>query len=266
VEQVENALPLMAGLVLITIITIAGALLITPTLSTSPASQATSLRVFTYNIQQGYNKNGQQYLDGPQSQLGLLRKMKPDVIGLQETDTARISGGNIDFVRLFADKLGMYSYYGPSTVAGTFGIALLSRYPIQNPHTYFMYSAGEQTAVITAQITVGGKTYNVFVTHLGNDGPIIQLEQVLQLVEGKQDVLLMGDFNYKPDTDQYRLATSKLSDAWLLPVPQGNPSQDFDPTNRIDYLYVSPGMSVLESEYLTGTQSDHPALMTDIAP
>ena len=68
-------------------------------------------------------------------------------------------------VRLFADALNMYSYYGPSTVTGTFGISLLSKYPIESPRTFFMHSAGEQTATIHARITAAGRTYNVFVTH-----------------------------------------------------------------------------------------------------
>ena len=64
-----------------------------------------------------------------------------------------------------------------------------------------------------------GRLFNVFVTHLGNGGPIIQQEQVLQLVQGKENVLLMGDFNFRPDTDQYRLTTAMLNEAWLLRWP-----------------------------------------------
>jgi len=48
------------------------------------------------------------------------------LIGLQESDTNRISGGNSDIVRYFADRLDLYAYYGPKVVPGTFGIALLA--------------------------------------------------------------------------------------------------------------------------------------------
>jgi endonuclease/exonuclease/phosphatase family metal-dependent hydrolase len=240
---------------------LSGALLTAPRLPNPTGPGTASLRVLTFNIQQGYSRDGQISFDG---QLSLLRQMNPDVIGLQECDTARIAGGNIDIVRYFANRLDMYSYYGPSTVAGTFGIALLSRYPIQNPRTFYLYSLGEQTAIISAQIVTGGKTYNVYVTHLGNDGPIIQQMQVLQLVQGNKNVLLMGDFNFRPDTAQYRLGTGALNDAWLLHWSQGIQSQAFDSAGRIDYLYVSPGIKIVESQYLTGPQSDHPALVTDI--
>ena len=102
------------------------------------------------------------------------------IIGLQESDTARIAGGNADVVAYLADRLEMYSYYGPSPVSGTFGIALLSRYPIGNPRTYYLYSEGEQVAITDADIRIDDKSYKVFVTHLGNDGPMIQVRQMLR--------------------------------------------------------------------------------------
>lgn len=258
--DVSFPLPLAACMVLITIAAISGVLFTSPRPSKISVSK-TTLRVLTYNIQQGYNQDGQIAFD---EQLALVRNMNPDVVGLQESDTARIAGGNADIVRYFADRLEMYSYYGPSTVAGTFGIAMLSRYPILNPSTFYMYSVGEQTATITAQIAIGEELFNVFITHLGNDGPIIQQEQVLQLLEGKDNILLMGDFNFRPDTDQYRLTTARLKDTWLLRWPQGISSLEFDSSERIDYLFISPGINVSDSQYLTGTQSDHPALFVDI--
>jgi endonuclease/exonuclease/phosphatase family metal-dependent hydrolase len=230
-----------------------------PPTSVQPAA---TLRVLTYNIQQGYNRDGQADIEG---QLALMRQVDADIIGLQECDTTRVATGNIDVVRTFADRLNMYSYYGPNTTVGTFGIALLSKVPIQNPRTFYLYSLGEQTAAIEAQITTHGKTFNVYVTHLGNDGPIVQQEQVLQLVQGKQNVLLMGDFNFRPDTEQYRLTTTgMLGDAWLLARSQIAPSQPDELERRIDYLYVSPGIVIIEAQYLTGPQSDHPALVANI--
>jgi endonuclease/exonuclease/phosphatase family metal-dependent hydrolase len=102
----------------------------------------------------------------------------------------------MDLVRAFASSLGMYAYYGPRLQTGTFGVALLSRYPLENPRTLFMYSEGEQTAAITAQISVGEVQYFLLVTHLGNGGPMIQQEQVLSRIAGQENVVAMGDFNF----------------------------------------------------------------------
>jgi endonuclease/exonuclease/phosphatase family metal-dependent hydrolase len=218
-----------------------------------------SLRVLTYNIQQGYSEGGVRYYEG---QLELIRDLDADLIGLQESDTARFSGGNADVVRTFADGLEMYSYYGPRTVTGTFGIALLSRYPIRNPRTFYMYSSGEQTAAIEAEISVGGVDYLVLVTHLGNGGPLIQQQQVLERLSGRQNVVAMGDFNFDNDSEQYALTTQTLEDAWVLAGSPASPGLNLD--HLIDHIFVSPGTQVASARYISSPASDHPALVVEI--
>jgi endonuclease/exonuclease/phosphatase family metal-dependent hydrolase len=219
------------------------------------------LRVMTYNLQEGYSQNGQKNFSG---QLAVIRDRQPDILGLQETDTARIAGGNSDLVRYLATNLHMYSYYGPKTVSGTFGIALLSRYPIENPRTYFLFSSGEQTAVIQANIHAGDQTYTVMITHLGNDGPIIQQQQILALIQGKGKLLLMGDFNFRPSTEQYQQTITSFQDGWLAAVEKNvnPPNQDLE--KRIDHIFLSPGLKVLSAEYIGEGPSDHPATLIDV--
>lgn len=258
--EFEHGKAFAALMVLVAVATILGAALVAAR-PEAPAPSQTSLRILTYNIQQGYNRDGLRDHDG---QLALIREVDADIVGLQESDTARIAGGNADVVKYLADRLDMHSYYGPKTVPGTFGIALLSKFPIENPRTFYMYSEGEQTATIEARITVGGRSFDVFVTHLGNGGPIVQQEAVLQEVQGKENVILMGDFNFRPDTDQYRMTTAMLDDSWLQKWPGGNEGQGIDPARRIDHIFLSPGTEVADSKYLPGPQSDHPAMTTVI--
>ena len=214
----------------------------------------------TYNIQQGYSADGKRsYAE----QLEVIRSLKPDIVGLQETDVARFSGGNADVVRSIAEGLKMYSYYGPRTVTGTFGIALLSSYPIENPRTFFMYSQGEQTAAIEAQISVNGKPYTILVTHLGNGGPIIQQEQVLARLEGAHNVIAMGDFNFNLASPQYALTLKTLDDAW---VQAGSPpAPGLDLTDLIDHIFVTPGTQVKTAQYVVSPASDHPALVVEVS-
>lgn len=226
-----------------------------------PVGDQNSLRVLNYNVQQGYNAAG---IKDIQVQLQVMQSAKADIIGLQETDTNRISGGNSDIVRYFADQLNMYSYYGPRTVNGTFGLALLSRYPIENPRTFFMYSQGEQTATISAQIEIGGRPFNVFVTHLGNGGPLIQQEQVLQVAHDLGNVILLGDFNFRPDTQQYLLTTQSLADSWLMTEDPAKTGQGVDPADRIEHIFVSRDLQVSYSSYLVSPASDHPAELSQV--
>lgn len=255
------------GMVVMSIAALTGAVLLAAKPEAQPVEK-TSLRILTYNIQQGYSSSGEK---SHAEQLELIRQVDADLIGLQESDTNRISGGNSDLIRYFADRLDLYSYYGPKVVPGTFGIALLSKYPIENPRTYYLYSQGEQTAAISAEIRIQGKTSLVFVTHLGNGGPMVQLENFLAEVPGLPDapqtpVITMGDFNFTPDTGQYRKATSLLKDAWLLRWPSGKDDQGNELPDRIDHIFISSGIEVQDARYLTGPQSDHPAFFIDIQP
>ena len=227
------------------------------------AAPGATFTVLTYNIQQGYSEDGQK---GSSRQLALMRALDADIIGLQESDTNRIAGGNADLVRYCADALNMYSYYGPTTVAGTFGIALLSKVPIENPRTFYMFSDGEQTATIEAQITVGQKTYDIFVTHLGNGGPIVQQEAVMQVVSGKTNVILMGDFNFRMATDQYAMTTALLDDAWLRRWPDGVDEAGAEPLKRIDHIFISRDLHVEDVRYIDSPASDHPAVTAVMRP
>lgn len=177
---------------------------------------------------------------------------------------ARISGGNSDIVRYLAANLRMEAYYGPKTVTGTFGIALLSRYPILNPRTYYLYSSGEQTAIIVAEIQEGNQIYTVMVTHLGNGGPLIQQQQVLTLTDGKSNIILMGDFNFPPSSEQYRLTTASLEDGWLIAQQKVLTPAEQEIDKRIDHIFLSPGFDVLMGEFVGEGASDHPALFLEM--
>jgi endonuclease/exonuclease/phosphatase family metal-dependent hydrolase len=225
-----------------------------------------SLKVMTYNVQQGYSKQGvKNYLE----QLQVIKQVDPDIIGLQETDSVRIAGGNSDLVRYFADRLQMHSYYGPTPVTGTFGIALLSKYPILNPQTFFMYSIGEQTAAIEAQVQIGSSLINICVTHLGNDGDMVQQQAILNRLQGKSRVVLLGDFNFGPDSPQYQLTTRTLVDSWLAKWPGGVEDSGLNPESseygRIDHIFTTSDLKPLDSRFLFGDESDHPALFTDLS-
>jgi endonuclease/exonuclease/phosphatase family metal-dependent hydrolase len=230
-------------------------LTITDSHPTIQTGEKTSATILTYNILVGRNVMGVRNYDG---QLAKIKDIDADVIGLQESGAARTAGGNSDVVRYFASKLNLYSYYGPKTVTGTFGNALLSKYPIGNARTFYMYSEGEQTACIEAQITIGSKTFNVFVTHLGNSGDLYQQKAILGRLEGKSNIILMGDFNFRSDTEQYRLTTRILNDSWQLNSPSAVDQ------GRIDHIFLSPGTEVIDSRYLESNDSDHPALKTVI--
>ena len=230
-----------------------------------PAQEGDSLHVLTYNLQQGCSRTGEISV---RQQLEIIRKSAPDLVGLEETDTARVAGGNSDIVRFMADGLGMYSYYGASPAAGTFGVALLSRYPIREARTFFMPSRGEQTAAIEAEIDIGTRRFHVIVTHLDNDGALPQqrliISSTLSAMGAGAGVIAMGDFNFDPRTEQFRQTVQVLDDAWAKSARRILDPGAPEPADRIDHIFVSPGTPVLGAVYLPRGASDHPAMFAEI--
>ena len=245
-----------------------------------PDADINTLSIMSYNIQQGADEPGNLNFEG---QRAVIASFNPEILGLEESDTARIANGNNDFVRYISETLGYYSYYGPKTVTGTFGIALLSKYPIINARTFYMECVEEQAATIWAQISVEGILFNVFVTHLGNyrnstlgdRTQIVQQENILTVATGKENVLMMGDFNFEPNTEQYNITVAEFYDSWEL-VYNSNPANAVVdpilpggrviPDERIDHLFVSSQLntSLTYIRYTGGYESDHPALYATI--
>jgi len=228
-----------------------------------PTGTAVSARILTYNLQQGVSDAQIKNYDG---QLELLREIDADIIGLQETSKI---AGNCDVVRYFADKLNLYSYFGPKGVTGTTGVALLSKYPIENPRTIYHYSEDidqKQTATIEAEISIGSITYTVYVTHTyGRISTKMTLQNdVLEMSSGKSNVIFMGDFNFRPKSEPYNLTTSVLEDSWWVKWPTGVNSLGENNSQRIDHIFLSSGTIVSDCQYITDPQSDHPAYWVDI--
>jgi endonuclease/exonuclease/phosphatase family metal-dependent hydrolase len=221
----------------------------------------TSLVVMTYNIQQGNDALAERSYD---RQLALIRQVSPDILALQETDTARISMNNEDYVRYFAGKLGYYSYYGPTSVTGTFGTAILSRYPLKDTRSVFTYSDTDEIGTAEAQIEVGGKTF--FIHDVHPDGsPTAKLAFANSLVArtaGEAAVIALGDFNLREDQEAYQVVAASLTDAWksLHPAEKG------EGQGWIDHIFISADLVVKDPTYLLppASASDHPAHWTEI--
>ncbi len=224
------------------------------------------LRVTTFNMQQGFSAAGRENLRG---QLDALRALDADVIGLQESDTNRIGGGNEDAVGYFAAGLGMHSYYGPSNVAGTFGVALLSRHPIVEPVTkYIDTGEGEQVALVMATIA-SDPPLRVAVTHLGNCGPVAETRQILDILAAHPVDAVMGDFNFtRTGSDPSDAACTAPNDSHARFVAAGwrdalQVARPGDAGDHIDHVFVAD-VTVRSASLGAPGASDHPTLTVDL--
>lgn len=229
----------------------------------TPASP-TTLKVMTYNVHIGEDKNGTSNL---LRLLESIRKVDPDVIGLQESDMARIAFSNMDLVRFLAENLDMYYYYGPKTVSGVYGVATLSKYPIESAETYFMPSGTHSHRVITrTDLRIGPDLIPFYNTHFGLNLTTErepQAQYVSDLLSGMTDIFVVGDFNTKDDESAYPMFMPGFTDSWLDRYPSGLNGTGFNgdtnrfPRRRIDYILFN-GFTCNSVEVLTwADESDH---------
>ncbi|MFQ5838085.1 MAG: endonuclease/exonuclease/phosphatase family protein [Thermoplasmata archaeon] len=239
-------------------------------------SPGPTLSVLTYNVHQGFNNDG---VVDPEVFVEVLQTADADIVALQESDTVRFTSANLDLVNYLAMRLGYHSFYGPPTREQSFGIALLSRYVILEA-TYFVLSSTEdKRSLLRARIQVEGADVWIFVVHLGleTEDRGVQVEEILEeasQVRGHR--ILAGDFNSCPggrcprysgpaDTVYERVSTF-YGDVWVeagfeRDDPEGFTYSALEPFERIDYIFVSPGLRVLQAERVmteaTGRASDH---------
>ena len=185
-------------------------------------------------------------------------------MALQESDSARISLNNNDYVRFYADCLGYFSYYGPSTVTGTFGTAILSKYPLLNTRTVYTYSDTDEIGIAEAEINVDGYPITIYDVHPdGSDlAKMTFVQALLELSQDKPYVIALGDYNL-PDTQlAYELLDGVFTNAWtsVYPTKVSPDGVDMSGPNRIDHIFVSHSLGVRNPVYLLppASGSDHP--------
>jgi endonuclease/exonuclease/phosphatase family metal-dependent hydrolase len=170
------------------------------------------LRVLTFNIwnRQGpWEKRLQLIRDG-------IRKLAPDVIGLQEVilDGDRTQADDI------REGLGYQAAFGMAHDLGEgvhFGNAVLSRWPIERRAVYPLPTADhdERRALLLAEIATPYGKLPFFVTHLNwkfhhgvvRESQVEAIADILMRVEpmGRDlPAILVGDFNAVPESAEIR--------------------------------------------------------------
>ncbi len=219
----------------------------------------------TYNIQAGNDGAAERAVD---RQLELIRAAAPDIVALQESDTARVGLNNDDYVRYFAAKLGWHAWYGPATVTGTFGTAILSRWPIRSPRVSFTFSDTDEIGTAEAEIDVGGRTFTIYNVHPdGDDAAMLAFARTLvQRASGRDRVIVLGDFNIRETDETWPMLEAAFTEAWAAVYPSRVGPDGADMQRRIDHVMVSRDLGVRDPVYVLPPRSatDHPVHWTDV--
>jgi endonuclease/exonuclease/phosphatase family metal-dependent hydrolase len=230
-------------------------------------SDPSSLVLMTYNIQQANDSFAEKSYE---RQLKLIRGVSPDILALQECDSVRISLNNNDYVRYFASKLGYYSYFGPTPVAGTYGTAILSKYPLEKPYTLFSFSDQDEIGTAVAEINVGGQRFTIFNVHpAGSDTAMEAFAgALLGASSGKDNVIALGDYNLREGETAYQMIDETFTNAWISVYATGIGADGLDMSGdkRIDHIFLSTHLEIRDPVYLLAPESatDHPVHWAEV--
>jgi endonuclease/exonuclease/phosphatase family metal-dependent hydrolase len=254
--------------------------------STSAAPGRVEFTVMTFNTQHGLN--GDSRYDTKWT-VDTVAKIQPDIVGLQELTRNHARYGCDDQPAKIAEGLtretgrrwqAVYqqSYFthtrtcvdsGRGDGVETEGLALLSPEPLGG--TQYVQAWNGRIGLMSPMRGVP-----VIVTHLahGSQGQSDRLRQLDTIVPwtltagGSGARIFMGDFNFHPDSPEYRRVRAEYQDAWEEARAAGTARGRMDgithKTVRIDYIFYRGDqlellwVETVDTRSLFGTEpSDH---------
>ncbi|MBR6747796.1 MAG: endonuclease/exonuclease/phosphatase family protein [Clostridia bacterium] len=236
------------------------------------------LKVMTFNMQHGLNYL--KYKSLPKDEkydcididlmADAIRKCDPDIVGLNEVRGRGEDPLYFDEAEQIAAKLGYHCYFGHAIRFpghGPYGNAILSKFPIiraeriliPDPPVKDEDAYYETRCLIKAEFDVAGGL-TVYGCHFGlakaeARNAVATLCHELETQE--KPCVFMGDLNLLPESEILAPVYERLQDtAAYFTEPQLSFPSDA-PDRKIDYVFVSRDVKVLEAEIPAIVAADH---------
>jgi endonuclease/exonuclease/phosphatase family metal-dependent hydrolase len=228
---------------------------------TAVSGEGFPVTIMTYNLHNGFNIKGKLDIDEIAQ---VIQKNRPDVVALQEVSRGWLVSGRMDMLAWLSYRLHMPYVYGP-TADPFWGNAILSRYPIvafsreQLPPPELAIRRGFLVALIDLGNDEQIKVIDTHFDHLSGDTDIRQLQAqtILDFWGGLPSTVILGDLNAQPQSQEIaKFYQSRLNDATLR-VATINTFPSNNPTEKIDYIWISTDLRANDAGVLSSTASDH---------
>jgi endonuclease/exonuclease/phosphatase family metal-dependent hydrolase len=219
----------------------------------APQRGPRTLRVMSYNIHicQGMDKKFD-----PQRIADVIKREDVDVVALQEVDSKARRSGKVDQLAKLARLTGMHGVFGKARDfdGGEYGQAILSRQPIEKLEVHKLTAMGEQLAPTDERIALFATIKQqrplpdlIFVgTHLHHVSDAFRVSEATVLngllgdamAKREPAVILLGDFNAKPDSKVITMMREKWDDPTAA---VGDTFPADKPDRTIDYVMLPKG-------------------------
>ena len=191
-----------------------------------------------------------------------------DVVGLQEILDEGTDPAFKAQAKILAERLGFYYYFAKAIDFGEnnpYGIALISRYPILSAEVVFIpdppvrkYDGYYETRVLLKTVIDVAGGLNVLVSHFGLN-PDEQENAVQTVIPNLPEnrCVFMGDLNMEPDNPILAPIFARMQDTAKVMKEQKLSHISDNPTVKIDYVFASEGIRVLDADIPASLISDH---------
>jgi endonuclease/exonuclease/phosphatase family metal-dependent hydrolase len=226
-----------------------------------------TINVMTYNLHNGFNTKGELDLE---ALAVVIEENKADIVALQEVSRGWLISGGIDMLSWLSQRLDMPYVSGP-TAGALWGNAILSKYTITE---YANYALPPDDLCIERGFTVaiidtGGTNLQIIATHLHHvekDSDIrqTQVPVILNYWNNAQNTIVLGDFNAQQGASEMEMFYQAGLLDTLVDQPEALTFNSADLYQRIDYIWLSPDIQLVESYIPFSRASDHLAVVAVI--
>jgi endonuclease/exonuclease/phosphatase family metal-dependent hydrolase len=195
----------------------------------------------------------------------VVRAIEPDVVALQET-------GRRSRLEAFLAALDLRGFADPSSwprrrVRNAIGV----RRPWAIGFTAFHRFPGGRLwyprGAAVADVGLGPARLRVICVHLGLHPAerALHARQLLEIVDGHDGpAIVAGDLNARPTQDAPRILAEHLHDVWPPALGEGSTYPAGSPSARIDYLFVTAGVEVVDARVIASSVSDHRPVVAEL--
>ena len=237
---------------------------------TAVSGEGFPVRLMTYNLHNGFNTEG--YL-AMEDIAQVIEESDPDIVALHEVSRGWVISGRLDMLSWLSERLDMPYVFGP-TADPFWGNAILSRYPIVE-YTHYDLPPRDLPVLrgfTAAVVDLGnGDRLQVIATHFhhveGDTGiRLLQSREIINFWGGDGHTVLVGDLNAEPHAPEMEI----LRQAGLVDVVAGiEPPPVYtwpsvNPSQRIDYIWVSQDLKVTDIRVPVSNASDHLPVVAEI--
>ncbi len=217
------------------------------TVARASVGHGTPLTVVSYNIRHGAGMDDRVDLERTAA---VLRRLQPDIVGLQEVDERVTRSGSVAQADSLGRLLGMHAAFGSfmDYQGGQYGMGILSRHPIARVLPVRLPDGNEPRIALRVDVALpGGDTIAVFTVHFDwveNDTLRYAQARVLARVLDTVQVpyLLLGDFNDTPASRTLALFRARAQE---LPKAAADhfTFSSTEPVKEIDFIFAAPARS-----------------------